>query len=64
MARVCVRLRQCCCHLKLLTSALKQGEADQDDLDLQLAMGTLAIADHSSGAYNPVSLPFSGDSTR
>lgn len=39
------RLRQCCCHLSLLTSALHRSESeqDQDDLDLELAMGALSL---------------------
>ena len=41
------RLRQCCCHLSLLTSALTHTESDQDDLDLELAMGALSLGDRS-----------------
>lgn len=41
------RLRQCCCHLSLLTSALTHTESDQDDLDLELAMGALSLGDSS-----------------
>lgn len=39
------RLRQCCCHLSLLTSALHRSESEQDqeDLDLELAMGALSL---------------------
>ena len=37
------RLRQCCCHLSLLTSALRHNEGDQDDMDLELAMGSLSL---------------------
>ena len=44
------RLRQCCCHLSLLTSALHrtESEQDQDDLDLELAMGALSLDGRST----------------
>ena len=48
------RLRQCCCHLSLLTSALHRSESeqDQDDLDLELAMGALSLDGRPAlGAY-------------
>lgn len=43
------RLRQCCCHLSLLTSALHRNESDQDDLDLELAMGGLSLGEGGHG---------------
>ena len=48
------RLRQCCCHLSLLTSALhrKESEQDQDDLDLELAMGALSLDDRTMPGAN------------
>ena len=47
MPTAACRLRQCCCHLSLLTSALTHAESDQDDLDLELAMGALSLGDSS-----------------
>ena len=48
MPTAACRLRQCCCHLSLLTSALTHTESDQDDLDLELAMGALSLGDSSA----------------
>ena len=38
-----LRLRQCCCHLNLLTSVLGKGEDDQDQVDLAVAMSALTL---------------------
>ncbi len=38
-----VRLRQCCCHLNLLTSVLGKGEDDRDEVDLEVAMSALTL---------------------
>ena len=43
------RLRQCCSHLHLLTSALEKEEADQDQVDLHLAMGALSLQEEGGG---------------
>ena len=68
LSMLCCRLRQCCCHLSLLTSALHRSESEQEqeDLELELAMGALSLdgrhgghrEDNSCGdsAYVPVSL--------
>lgn len=40
---VMCRLRQCCCHLQLMTSALKADESDLDNLALEVAMGGLSL---------------------
>ena len=37
------RLRQCCCHLNLLTTVLDKNEADREELALELAMGALTL---------------------
>lgn len=50
------RLRQCCNHLHLLTSALKSAEYDDKELDLDLAMGALSLQDEHTDSGSVVSI--------
>jgi hypothetical protein len=45
-------LRQCCCHLNLLTTVLDKNETDREELALEIAMGALAL--DSEGVDSPL----------
>ncbi len=49
------RLRQCCNHLHLLTSALQGSECDERQLDLELAMGAMSLEDEHTDSARIVS---------
>ena len=53
MCGVLHRLRQCCCHAYLLTSALKKEDSDLDSLSLELAMGALTLAQECDEVDHP-----------
>lgn len=48
------RLRQCCCHLNLLTTVLDKSEMDRAELALELAMGALTLDSEDVDSHLPV----------
>jgi len=51
------RLRQCCCHVSLLTKGLKKEESDSDNLALEVAMGALTLEEELTDKCQMVGQP-------